>query len=136
MSVSRYGFGMVLLNDWRVLATGGAFSAGDFVFNKSAEIFDPSTGHWSNTHDMSEGRAFFPAAVLADGRVLVASGSVHEGSLLGNVQTDSAEVYDPASGRWSRTQDLVNWRTGTRAVTLNEGRVAQAAITRTKRDSR
>src|SRR5262249_17706056 len=99
---------------------------GDSVFNKSAEIFDPSTGHWSVTHDMSEGRGFFPAVVLADGRVLAAGGSTHNGSVLGNVQTDSAEVYDPVRGRWSQTQDMAVRRMGARAVTLNDGRVLLA----------
>jgi N-acetylneuraminic acid mutarotase len=126
LSINRYGFPLVALNDGRLLAIGGASSAGDAVFNASAEIFDASTQHWTMTHDMSEGRGFFPATVLTDGRVLVAGGSIHDGSLLGNVQTGSAEIYDPATDRWSRTGDLAVRRMGARAATLPDGRVIVA----------
>jgi len=126
MSINRYGFALVTLNDGRPIAIGGAASAGDAVFNKSAEIFDPATGRWSRTHDMSEGRGFFPATLLADGRVLAAGGSIHDGNVFGNIQTDGAEIYDPVSGRWTRTASLSTKRTSARAVTLDDGRVLVA----------
>jgi len=126
MSINRYGFPLITLSDGRLLAIGGASSAGDFVFNRSAEIFDPATGHWTRAHDMSQGRGFAPATRLADGRVLIAGGSTHEGSLLGNVQTDSAEIYDPANGRWTLTGAMITRRTAALAVTLDDGRVLVA----------
>ena len=63
---------------------------------------------------------------MPTGRVLAAGGSIHEGSLLGNVQTDSAEIYDPASGRWTLTGPLSTRRTSARAATLDDGRVLVA----------
>jgi hypothetical protein len=58
------------------------------------------------------------ATLLDDGRVLVAGG--------GNPSaTNSAELYDPASGRWTRTGSLHNY--GGRAALLQDGRVLVAA---------
>jgi len=126
MSANRYGFVLVPLNNGTVLAAGGAASAGDFVFNRSSEIFDAANNRWSRSHDMSAGRGFFSGTKLTDGRVLVAGGEIHDGSLVGDVQTDTAEIYDPANGRWTMTGSLGTRRTGHACVTLNDGRVLVA----------
>jgi hypothetical protein len=73
----------------------------------TAEIFDPRSGEWSSARPMRYARAGAEAVTLADGRILVASVGPH------NVDNDwdaylSAEVYDPATGRWALV-DEVNW---------------------------
>ncbi|MGY1679138.1 Kelch repeat-containing protein [Geodermatophilus sp. SYSU D01176] len=54
------------------------------------------------TGSMSVSRSLRSAAVLADGRVLVAGGRDAQGALL-----TTAEVYDPQSGTWTPTGPLV-----------------------------
>lgn len=54
------------------------------------------------TGSMSVSRSLRSAAVLADGRVLVAGGRDAHGALL-----TTAEVYDPGAGTWSPTGSLV-----------------------------
>ena len=46
---------------------------------------------------MTTARSFFTATLLLNGQVLVAGGNEDPGS---------AEVYDPASGSWTRTNNL------------------------------
>jgi hypothetical protein len=57
--------------------------------------------------------------LLSDGTVLVAGGGVFEGSA-------SAELYDPASGTWTETGDLLNVRFVHTATLLPNGKVLVA----------
>ncbi|MCI0607991.1 MAG: hypothetical protein L0Z71_02880, partial [Anaerolineae bacterium] len=69
------------------------------------------------TGNMSIARAGHAAALLNDGRVLVAGGLGGSGSL------SSAEVYDPATGTWSATASMINARDRFPATRLADGRV-------------
>lgn len=78
----------------------------------TAELFDPTTGTWSPTGPMHYARYGAAAATLADGRVLVV-GSV-QGTwvsgggevLASDAALDSAEIYDPQTGRFALTGNL------------------------------
>ena len=75
----------------------------------TAELFDPRTGTWSSTGSMRYARAGAAATTLSDGRVLVVGATTETGSL--PVEVDgralgSAEIYDPATGRFTRAGDL------------------------------
>ena len=61
-----------LLNDGRVLVAGGVDASGTAL--NTAEVYDPTTGHWSLTGTMSYARAGFSMTVLPDGRVVAAGG--------------------------------------------------------------
>jgi len=111
--VARFAETATLLADGRVLVTGG-FSHGGFT--NTAEVYDPATGAWTRTGNMSTVRANHSATLLQDGRVLVAGGQG-----LGALKT--AEVFDPATGTWSRTGDLNFARTQHVATRLLDGRV-------------
>ena len=65
---------------------------------------------------MAGERAFATAALLANGKVLVTGG----GS--GNTFLSSAELYDPATGRWTLTADLNVVRGNHRATLLADGK--------------
>jgi len=69
---SEIEHGTVVLNDGRVLVTGG-FSAPDTP-QASTDIFDPDTHTWSSAGDMSSPRAGHVAVRLPDGTVLAAGG--------------------------------------------------------------
>ena len=73
----------------------------------TAELFDPATGTWSKTGAMRYARAGCQAATLADGRVLVVGSSGGwDGVGIGERAYDTAEIYDPKTGRFSLAGQL------------------------------
>jgi hypothetical protein len=73
----------------------------------TAELFDPLSGNWSTTGPLKYARFGAAAATLADGRVLVVgSGSGESGVTVNAGAYDSAELYDPKTGRFSLTGPL------------------------------
>jgi WD40 repeat protein len=110
-----------LLPDGRVLILGGIGKAG---YLTSAELYDPTTGKFS-----SAGKTLAPlgegdtTTLLPDGQVLVAGG---DGSSAQAQPTAAAEVYDPASGRFSPTDSMMTPRAFHTATLLADGRVLLA----------
>jgi len=95
MSTSRFDHTATLLADGRVLIVGG-FKEGLSEALSTAEVFDPSSERFTKlTSSLAAARADHGAAVLADGRVLVAGGTD------GVAPIASAELYDPESGGFS-----------------------------------
>jgi WD40 repeat protein len=78
----------------------------------SARSSSELEGQWSPTGHMAQGRLLHTAALLADGRVLSAGG-----------YNRSAELYDPATGTWSRTADTLNTHRAATATVLPNGQV-------------
>jgi hypothetical protein len=103
------------LADGRVLVTTG--DAGQ------AELYDPSTGTFTPTGTMTTPRGGYAVSILADGRVLVVGGLVSNDNVSTNEVLGSAEVYDPATGRFSGVGSLVVPRAGASATLLLDGRV-------------
>jgi hypothetical protein len=119
MTVGRSGHTATLLSNGRVLISGGV---GDgWTFLASAELFDPSTGDSRATGELSVARESHTATLLADGRVLIVGG--HRGRRQAMEVFASAEVYDPATGRFSSTGGLATARHKHDAVRLADGRV-------------
>jgi hypothetical protein len=96
-----------LLANGKVLLVGGETRSGFFHYVKSdAQLYDPSTGAWSNTGSMSVNRTQHTATLLNNGKVLVTGGW---GSYCGSCNT--AELYDPTTGTWTTTgnMNLKHW---------------------------
>ena len=89
----------------------------------STYIFDPTTRSWSPSGLLNTARTGTAAAVLADGRVLVAGGLYTGGAAQSERVLDSSEVWDPGSGAWSLTGQMAATRWGASVVTLADGRV-------------
>jgi hypothetical protein len=88
MTKPRFGHTSTTLGDGTILIAGSfGLQPGDIPYDSSAEIYDPATGTFSGTGDMTSGRGGHTATLLLDGRVLIA-GSASGGR--------SAELYTPA----------------------------------------
>jgi hypothetical protein len=110
----------ILLPDGTVLVAGGS-GGGEGPMLASAELYDPASGLWTATGSMAEARGAFAATLLLDGKVLVAGGRYAAVAIDGLA---SAELYDPASGRWTATGDMAEARqNGVTATLLTDGRV-------------
>lgn len=133
------GQSATLLPDGEVLVAGGASAGG--LATTAAELFDPATGSWTPTGSMAVPRAFQSATLLPDGKVLVAGGAAVVGAnslstlsaedpsvespygTLDSGLTATAEVYDPATGRFAATAPMPLPVARQRAVGLPDGNV-------------
>lgn len=94
----RYEHSATLLPDGRVLVVGGDTALGQS--QRSAEIYDPVADTWTRTGDMNEARTRHTATLLPGGKLLVIGGYARSsGSAALTSQT--AELYDPATGTWT-----------------------------------
>lgn len=90
------------LADGRVLVAGGYTydDAGERVFLKAAELYDPRTGLFTALPATLKGaRAGHTAHLLPDGRVLLIGGYVAIDGVVTGLRT--VDVYDPASSTFS-----------------------------------
>ena len=122
MSRARSDHSSVLLPDGRVLVVGGAGADLD----ASAELYDPVTGAFTPTGPMAFPHSHFTATVLLDGRVLLAGGITGGPLPEQGHATGAAQIYDPATGRFSQVGSLVRPRTYHAAAALADGRVLVA----------
>ena len=167
---------VALLNDGRVLATGGLQFDADYEFGfmptRETEIFDPRAGQWQEAaltnhasqsstivalqnggallvhHSDSDddeivaeiydpdadvwtiasgihgARRTAKAVVLPDGRALVVGAAISEleGLSQGTSAKISGEIYDPTTGAWASTGDMVELRLFAALTLLPDGR--------------
>ena len=121
LSVNRGESLGILLPNGKVLMTSGVTNVGgNFVLINSAELYNPATGTWSATGNMTSPRFFPSITLLSNGKVLVAGG---DGNLAGTNTLRSTELYDPTSGTWSATGNLISARVNPSATLLSNGKV-------------
>ena len=116
----------VRLSDGRVLITGGRQKQPNgmtMLRSQAAEIYNPDGGTFAPTGSMADPRAGHTATLLRDGRVLVVGG-IDASDGIDNLAT--AELYDPASGTFTRTGSLAQGRAHHTATLLRDGRVLVA----------
>jgi len=118
MSEGRYHHGAVTLQNGSILFIGGMGSANEL---SSAELYDPATNSFSSAGNMAVGRLRPGAALMADGRVLVAAGQDD-----GQNALTSVEIYEPLTNSWSGTTPLAPKRRGASATTLANGKILVA----------
>ncbi len=120
MNYPRYDHQMVILSDGRVLVAGGVPRGVSTEAIPECEIYDPETGIWSRTGSMSvHRRTQFTLSPLPDSRALAVGGAI-SWTLKA---TETAEIFDSKSGRWSFTGPLPTTRSGHNATVLQDGAV-------------
>ena len=120
LSAPRAGAATVLLQDGRLLVTGGNGASGALA---TTDIFDTS-GNFSAGPPMHFARMNHTATLLQDGRVLVAGGTDASGRA-----SQTAELFDPAASSWSSAGPLMVGRSGATATLLPSGQVLIAGGT-------
>jgi len=112
-----------------VLPNGKVLLAGGYDYPRglhaSAELYDPVQGTWSAAASLPAPRAESMSVTLANGKVLVFGG----GTTGPNGKLDKTQlpvVYDPATGRWSTTGQMVHLRWATSGTLLPNGQVLVA----------
>src|SRR5438105_2500821 len=120
MTTARSQHTATLLPNGKVLMAGGVQSAslsGGPVTLASAELYDSGTGTFRPADDMTTGRRMHTSTLLADGRALIVGG--YGGGAGGwGAALASAEVYDPFTGTFRPTGDLITARGGHTAILL------------------
>lgn len=122
LNIGRSAHTATLLNDGKVLFVGGRPRYNNAAVLASAEIYDPTTGQFTYTGDMSIVRYKHAAVLLQDGNVLVMGGSDQHDW---NGKYVSAEIYDSSTGTFSQTVDMNSerFKLADAAVLLNNGAV-------------
>jgi WD40 repeat protein len=114
----RYNHVAVGLLNGKVLIAGGIDADGNVT--DTAELYDPAKGVFVATGAMTSTREEFAAALFNSGplagQVLVSGGTDQAGNFL-----DSAELYDPASGKFTATGSMAESRFLQSATLLDSG---------------
>ncbi|XXX77968.1 kelch repeat-containing protein [Sorangium sp. So ce134] len=113
MSNGRIAPTATLLNDGRVLVTGGDSSG------SSSELYNPATDTWAAGPPMGPARQYHTATLLGNGKVLVVGVRTF-------VSSANAELFDPATDTWSSVGSSSNPnldRKGHTATLLPNGKV-------------
>ena len=118
MAKARSGHTATLLANGKVLIAGGIdrTNPNSPAATSKAELYDPTTGTFTPTNNMTIARDGHTATLLATGRVLIAGGA----------DLPSAEIYDPATGSFSPTGDMGQARASHTATLLSNGTVLMA----------
>jgi WD40 repeat protein len=110
MTKPRSGHTATLLNTGKVLIAGGVNGVAD----PSAELFDPATGSFTATGNMTEARIGQSATLLNDS-ALANYGNV---LIVGSMDT-TAELYNPVTGTFAATGSMHHARTSPTATLLS-----------------
>ncbi len=126
MHVGRTLARAVLFSNGKVLVVGGCINDCLSATTNSAELYNPISGAFTVTGSMVQARAEFAITLLANGQVLVAGGCAAYDANGCSSTTNKAEIYNPATGKWTATTALRAGRHAMNATLLSSGKVLVA----------
>jgi hypothetical protein len=116
--LAQHGWGVTatLLPNGKVLVAGGSTGCDSPCFTAAAELYDPATGTFALTGNMTTPRAGARAVLLKSGDVLLVGGSpaTDRSSML------SAELYHPSAGKFT-SLGAAHLADATQIMLLNDG---------------
>ncbi len=118
MNVERTCHAATVLSNGKVLVAGG--NSGESWAMLQSEIYDPSTGNWTNAGYTNVPRFAHTSSLLPDETVLITGGSIGE-----TVMAD-AELYDPITKVRTPTDSMHDGRCGHTASILQNEKVLVA----------
>jgi hypothetical protein len=124
MTIARVNHTATLLSNGKVLIVGGTVPIGgaSIGVTASAELYDPNTGTFALTGSMAAARNNQSATLIESGarlgQVLIAGGDTLPTAL------SSAELFNPATGKFSSNGTMTAARTGQTATLLADGPLA------------
>jgi hypothetical protein len=125
-SASRLKSGLVLIaggDPCGLTGAGGSSECAPEDGTNQALLYDPATGTFSVTGAMAYARMGHSATSLSDDKVLIAGGSGADPATFDDVTTFTAELYDPATGLFTRTGSMALALSGHTATLISNGRV-------------
>jgi hypothetical protein len=122
MNNTRGGHTATLLNNGTVLIAGGRLNLSTGTTDPTAQVYNPATDSFTSTATpMAVGRELATATLLGTGKVLIAGGAS-----AANV-FNSAELFDPGTGAFTSTGNMIFARDLHTATLLQSGEVLIAA---------
>jgi N-acetylneuraminic acid mutarotase len=131
LPAGRDGAASVRLPDGRTMLIGGR-DDNDQVLASVLVLAADGSG-WSDLPSLTGARTGPATALLPDGKVLVAGGMSGEGD---DTALNTAELWDPATQKWTALPPMAHQRTHAAACVLPSGRVAVVGGTGTDGDDR
>jgi hypothetical protein len=120
---ARMNHAAVLLNDGRVLVTGGETAARTQL--ATTEMYDPEANTWTALDDMAIPRANHAMALLPSGKVLIMGGGKNApiGQPSSLEVTATCELFDPSTLAFTSTGSMLDPRSHFQTVVLPTGKV-------------
>jgi hypothetical protein len=119
MTANRGDDKATLLASGKVLIAGGSSMDQTGPGLASAELYDPASGAFSPTGNMTDARFMHTAVLLNNGKVLIAGGAISNTA----APLATAELYDPSTGAFTNSGPMTIGREQHTATLLADGRV-------------
>jgi hypothetical protein len=127
MNVPRYSHTATLLTNGKVLIAGGSSQSGNSLFAlSSAELYDPATGTFAPTGEMTWPQSGHTATLLPDGKVLIVGRGARSSvpAVPPFSYTVTADLYDPETGTFRPAGSIESAAAACpSAALLNNGKV-------------
>ncbi|MBA3723848.1 MAG: hypothetical protein H0W89_03050 [Candidatus Levybacteria bacterium] len=124
LNVQRYLHTATVLSDGKVLVVCGGRNGTPI---RQSEIFDPTTGNWTNSNNTLLSRRYHTADLVRVSEITEETNVLIAGGIGGTEITNTAELYNPLSNTWKYASNMKNARLFHASSSLNDGRILVTA---------